>query len=367
MKILTPTDKASIIQLYKNRTALKEIRKMFQVAEKRIKNVISEAGLTIRMNQWRIKIDQNETKNVINLYQMGQSAAKIAKKYRVTYGAIIRILKENGITVRPPKYYFTKQFKESDIVTIKTKYLNGEKVKTIAKKFSVSEGVIYRILKEHKIEIRQSIILTRKYIIRENFFEKINSEKKAYFLGLLYADGCVSSYPKYCVSIGLQERDGDLLEEFKKVIFVSDKKLRLKKHKGAQNEIRLDIDCKKTHQDLINKGCVPRKSLILKWPTLQQVPEKFIRHFIRGYFDGDGSIYYCKSKKKFIADFVGGKNFINGLKKQLQTFEINSNVYDRGKINMLRVEPRKDFQNLYQLMYDNSSIFLKRKREKFTF
>lgn len=41
--------------------------------------------------------------------------------------------------------------------------------------------------------------------------------------------------------------------------------------------------------DLIGHGCFKQKSLILKPPI--GVPDELIHHFIRGFFDGDGSIY----------------------------------------------------------------------------
>ena len=50
------------------------------------------------------------------------------------------------------------------------------------------------------------------------------------------------------------------------------------------------IGNKHMRDSLISKGCVPNKSLILKFPSEEILPKELQRHFIRGYFDGDGTI-----------------------------------------------------------------------------
>ena len=63
--------------------------------------------------------------------------------------------------------------------------------------------------------------------------------------------------------------------------------------------------------DLIKQGCVPNKSLILTFPNKYQVPKNLINHFIRGYFDGDGSIYeYSKTHAGSIS-FIGTESVLN--------------------------------------------------------
>ena len=90
--------------------------------------------------------------------------------------------------------------------------------------------------------------------------------------------------------------------------------------------------------DLIKQGCVPNKSLILTFPNKHQVPENLINHFIRGYFDGDGSINYgirerySVRKKQNIkrlsmnAEFVRTKEMLIGINNY-----INFNGFDKEK------------------------------------
>src|SRR6185503_6997190 len=74
------------------------------------------------------------------------------------------------------------------------------------------------------------------------------------------------------------------------------------KSKRAE-QLVLRIDNKKICLDLNNLGCVPRKSLILKFPTPKQISHKWLRHFVRGYFDGDGFVYYNDLNRRKQAAF----------------------------------------------------------------
>eukprot|EP01083_Nonionella_stella_P198869 729788_1 len=57
------------------------------------------------------------------------------------------------------------------------------------------------------------------------------------------------------------------------------------------------------------------------------MPDKYASHFVRGYFDGDGSIHFCKTKRSFDLSFVGSKQFITSLQiylKQNALFNIKA-------------------------------------------
>src|ERR1700678_1934484 len=98
--------------------------------------------------------------------------------------------------------------------------------------------------------------------IEENFFEVIDTEAKAYFLGLLYADGCV--YRGYRIYLGLTEPDKYLIEQFRKYVAPNNKIEFHKREKPRQNQYRLVISSRKMAQDLIKLGCTEKKSLTLK-------------------------------------------------------------------------------------------------------
>lgn len=135
----------------------------------------------------------------------------------------------------------------------------------------------------------------------ENYFEIIDTPQKAYFLGLMYADGYVSHskrllgnnkiYICYKMSISLQEQDKSILELFKRELKRPNELIKIiNKDISINRAIQycFTVSGQKIHDDLVKHGCVENKSLILQFP--KTVPEKLMSHFIRGYFDGDGCI-----------------------------------------------------------------------------
>lgn len=122
----------------------------------------------------------------------------------------------------------------------------------------------------------------------ENIFDNIDSEDKAYWLGFIFADGYISSSPLrdgvkkyYNFEISLGIKDLNHLEKFK-TFMRCDKNLIIDDHR-----CRFVIANKHLWNTLNAYGCTPNKSLILKFPNLSN---DLIRHFIRGFFDGDGCI-----------------------------------------------------------------------------
>ncbi len=140
-------------------------------------------------------------------------------------------------------------------------------------------------------------------------------------------------------------------------------------------DIQYRLIVKNLKKDLIKQGCLENKSLILKFPTEEQVPKHLIHHFIRGYIDGDGC--YVLKKNKYIGknkvtisygvsiEIVGTKNFCEGY--------INSLELHKNKIHSLHKKEngvkRVMYGGKYSLkiinkIYNNATIYLDRKYEK---
>lgn len=235
----------------------------------------------------------------------------------------------------------------------------------------------------------------------EQFFDVINTPEKAYFLGLMYADGSTWHIEKtgkfgnilyeYDTSISLQETDKSILERFKKALNWKHSliyKPAVDSNHQASYMIRL---CgKKLHDDLVKHGCVEKKSLILQFP--KDLSPELISHFVRGYFDGDGCIWNGKRKKMWVKDlkckvgyrerivhnvkfhFTGCIDFISELQQYLIDnvgFKKNKlNVYHRDyqsdKNCLMEYSGRGNIKKLYDFMYkDCEDLYIKRKKEKF--
>jgi hypothetical protein len=137
------------------------------------------------------------------------------------------------------------------------------------------------------------------YKIDENYFKCINTEDKSYFLGLIYADGYLNEKRGY-MSLTLQEKDIDILEKFKHYIQTNKPLQFIKRNeKNTQNQYRFLITRRKMINDLILLGVHQNKSFTCNPNIINNWNDEFIRHFIRGYYDGDGSLTFYKSRNTF--------------------------------------------------------------------
>lgn len=201
----------------------------------------------------------------------------------------------------------------------------------------------------------------------ENYFEKIDTEDKSYFLGLICADGNVTNNPKthrYQLTLKLHTKDLHILNSFIKCV---EGEMSVWFH--GQREIgEVKLSGKKIINDLIKLGVFPNKSLILKYPNIE---EKFERHFLRGYFDGDGCIRVStdkrdNSKRGDLRIVSGSFEMLNSINERFQfLFSTNLNkIYGNKnkKYGFIGWAGMSDIEKIYYGLYDNSNFFLIRKK-----
>lgn len=205
------------------------------------------------------------------------------------------------------------------------------------------------------------------YSLNQNFFEIIDTEEKAYWLGFLYADGCIYvAKNRKEVILELSTQDIEHIGLFNKHIN-SNRKIKITKRGYA----RLEIFNTKMVDDLINLGCISRKSLKVKFPTEEIVPRYLIHHFIRGYMDGDGCIcpYYknIKGRKKpyFTCEvkFVGTFEMIKGIKDFFNSDKIILRPKHAKNICNINFKVRKHLKEVL-FLYENATVYLERKKAK---
>jgi hypothetical protein len=223
---------------------------------------------------------------------------------------------------------------EEQLEIIKNLYLNEKfSAKNIGKQFNFGENTVLKILK--KLGITRAQGTNRKYTCNSNFFEKIDTEEKAYWLGALYADGCVRNN-KNSYSVTLISKDIEWLDKFKEHIEYTGLIYREYHKKFNKECFKLNISDNKLAQDLINCGCTERKSLTIEFPGENILPKNLINHFIRGYFDGDGTVgvYNNSNKIKTIKTIrsgmcCGSLKFMQKLIKYLNLKNIK--IYERHR------------------------------------
>ena len=234
-------------------------------------------------------------------------------------------------------------------------YLQGKTLNQIKYELQLDPGKLSKYLKLNGVKIER---LPHKKKINKNIFEVINTEEKAYWLGFLYADGYVGLTDNR-VELTLQLSDVNHIEKFK-TFLNSDCKISTNSYRS-----RLSIKDEKIKKDLINLGCTPQKSLILKFPTHDKVPKELIRHFIRGYFDGDGSL--CVTEKTKSIDILGTYDFLYQLclESNIATSKIYVSKSKSNKVFRIVLGSRLDLYNFSKYIYDDCNIYLDRKYEKF--
>ncbi|MDO8663417.1 MAG: LAGLIDADG family homing endonuclease, partial [Candidatus Wildermuthbacteria bacterium] len=149
----------------------------------------------------------------------------------------------------------------------------------------------------------------------------------AYVLGFFTADGNMIKNNRGAHFVAFYSADKDIIEKVR-IALNSNLKVSLKnKHSINSNwrdSYQLQIGSKEIFSDLLNLGMTPNKSLTIKMPA---VPTKFLNHFLRGYFDGDGhvsvSTYQKKDRKNkstvIITGFTSGsEKFLEGLWRTLK-------------------------------------------------
>lgn len=204
-----------------------------------------------------------------------------------------------------------------------------------------------------------------RHTLNKNYFKNIDTEEKAYWLGFIAADGCVYKMSKnaYRLQINLSAVDIDHLELFNDCI-ESDYIITQKKVNNSDT-CTLKISSKEFTDNLINLGITPNKSLVVQMPNISQ---DLIRHFIRGYFDGDGCITYHTSQNRFRYQFtiVGGIDMLESINEHLNQ---DLSIYDikHSKALNLTTCSKSKIINIYHYLYDDSTIFLNRKKEKFDY
>lgn len=233
---------------------------------------------------------------------------------------------------------------------------------------------VSKILKENSISVVGNG--RRKYSLNEHYFDKIDTPNKAYILGFLYADG-YNEESKSTICLSLQESDKEILERIR-IELNSEKELDyiLQEQRISSNGYHYNNMYKlilySTHMSkmLANWGVVKNKSLILEYPNF--LCNNLESHFIRGYFDGDGSFCHRLSEKygrRDLITFTSTENFCCSLLNRLHVHHVISGggIYDaschNGITKVLSVSGVNQTKRLLDWLYADAELYLKRKHD----
>lgn len=314
----------------------------------------------------KIRTPKSVVLDILEKRYSGISFQEINKILNISSGITTTLLKKIGIKFQNKAYLDKSILTDQNIALIINKFNSGETIRSIAKDFNLNVDIISKLLKSRGIK-------TSRISFNDSVFDIIDTEEKAYWLGFLYADGCVSS-SRNEIEISLQGLDIYHLYKFK--LFTNSKNkpiLYLEK----PFRCRFSLSSNKIKERLIQLGCTPQKSLTLKFPDESIFKDKFlIRHFIRGYFDGDGCLSYTytnpriSDKITISCSFIGTRDFLEKLNKIFIELGCHGNFYHdrRHSENIWNLDFSKNNSvMLCNYLYDNSSIYLERKYQKYIY
>ncbi len=288
------------------------------------------------------KIDKEIEKVIIERYQNGIPMRLAGADLNINATTVFNVLKRNNIKTR------TKGgIDQLDAESIIMEYKKGISSTKIAKKYEVDVHTITNILEKNGIK-RDNLYYNINLV--ENYWEIIDTNDKAYFLGFLIADGNVIGN---AVRLSLHIRDKEILEKFS-IVTQNENQL----YEDKRNCVTFSVKRKKWVDDLSKYKVVPRKTPIVTLPPLN---EKWMPHLLRGLIDGDGWI-----TKNGRVGFCGNKETVtqvrNFLVDKLFVYNVAIIQCRESTLYMVQWSNKKDFCSICEYLYqDKEEYYLKRK------
>lgn len=211
----------------------------------------------------------------------------------------------------------------------------------------------------------------------------IDTQEKAYLLGFLFGDGCISTYIektgriRYITKISIHNDDKKLITDlYSQFSFFNYGEYDYKKYNSnSVKQVSICKSSKELYDDLMLNGLFPRKSYENKDKLfLPSIDDNLIPHFIRGFFDADGSVYIRARRINLISlEFCSvSLELLTSIDDYLKSIDINSwkiitkQPKGRGKQTyyILSFIKTSEIQKLIEFMYNDANIYLERKANK---
>lgn len=244
-------------------------------------------------------------------------------------------------------------------------YNDGWSCPKIAERYKISHKLVGKILDENGISRKRNGV--RKYTLNEHYFDQIDTQNKAYILGLLYADGN-NNIEKSTVRLQLQEGDKDILEKISVEVgtnrplrYVDCSNRIYGNNYVSKNMFSFDVYSKHMCKALDYHGMKENKSLILEYPNF--LSDDLHRHFIRGYFDGDGSISFGRNS---LLTITSTESFCNDCINIIRNnVAVGGNIYDaschNGITKLISICGRIQCKHVLDWLYYDAELYLQRK------
>jgi intein-encoded DNA endonuclease-like protein len=292
--------------------------------------------------------------NIKKLHAEGISAYQISKDLNIPLTSLARKLKKLELDISHRSKIRDDPMK-NHVEEVIELYLSGINEAEISRKFHCDNSTVCRILKKYNIDTGYP------YTVDNTFFDKIDTQEKAYVLGYFTADGCNHKNN----TISFASIDLELLEKVKSIMKYNGPIYREeapKKFPHRQGIYKLYISSRNISEKLsLIGGCGQRKSFTTFFPPEDLLPKHLVCHYIRGLFDGDGSIYLSNQKRYYIV-FAGTYSLLFPIQNIIKIeLNIDGGLYPEGNIHVLKYQSTQKSIILGDWMYTDASVYLDRK------
>ncbi len=312
------------------------------------------------------------------MFNAGLTYEEMAKICKCSAGKICYTIKSLGWGKRSKKHTNRIFFTEDDIKYIVDTYRASKSIRKIANHFGVSDKVISTRIDELGIPRFNNFEAIKKLNIDESLFDPVTKDWEATLLGWIASDGHNNGKQ---VRLVIHADDADMLRKFSRLMYGEDR-VSVKQYKNKRGEGRvcyLAISRRRIAQRLWKIGITSNKTKLLRWP--KELGEQFDIDFIRGYFDGDGSIsrsnkrqtvFLKRTKVNKEYHYVGYSVGICGclpmmrdIKRRLTKLGIASRIHWSGSCNPtlwnVVMKGMKEGLKFLDMIYANRDLVLERK------
>lgn len=226
----------------------------------------------------------------------------------------------------------------------------GMECREIPNYLGVSERAVSRVLKEADINTKRR----NRYYLNESYFDVIDSHYKSYLLGLIAADGCVTT-TNY---VAFESTDKELTEMLSRELQYSGE-IRVIQPQNYAPHYRINFSSEKLASSLRGYGIIPGRTFsgVTYFPN-----SKYLWSYVLGYFDGDGCAYENKGRSGGLVCIVGSFEFARELAMHLGMGSVQEHLLK--KVYYWRIFSRKNIQAFYDFVYQYPQLGLQRKKTK---
>lgn len=304
---------------------------------------------------------------ICDRYETNTDVGRLATDFGIHETTVYEVLKRNSIELRGRNIPTLAQQE-----AICRQYLDGARAHAIGSALGFGKSTILRVLESHGITRRDRSEARRRYTCDDHFFDVIDSELKAYWLGFIAADGCVTGNS---LSVGLQARDREHLERLQSGLDATNPVTSGCSTSGHPTAA-LFVTSQALVAGLERNGVIRRKSKTLEWP--HHLDASLLRHYLRGYFDGDG--WFTVGQSAYVRKSDGGRgSTLNWGIIGTDAFCADARRFLMREVNvggrppephpvsagmsLLKYGGNLQASRIYRLLYDDASVWLPRKRD----